>query len=107
MVGAHLDSWHRHGRHRQRHGAATVMEAMRILKTLNIKPRRTIRAALWRRRTRPARLEGLRRAASRRRQEQGARDKFSVYQLDNGYPPISGFYMESKRSGAGDHDRMA
>jgi hypothetical protein len=48
MVGAHLDSWHA-GTGATDNGAGTIvmMEAMRILKTLDIKPRRTIRIGLW------------------------------------------------------------
>ena len=49
MLGAHLDSWHGgHRRHRQRRRRRRwSMEAMRILKALGVKPRRTIRIALW------------------------------------------------------------
>jgi len=48
MVGAHLDSWHS-GTGATDNGAGTVvmMEAMRILKALDIKPRRTVRIGLW------------------------------------------------------------
>ncbi|HKF21117.1 MAG TPA: M20/M25/M40 family metallo-hydrolase [Candidatus Angelobacter sp.] len=48
MVGAHLDSWHT-GQGATDNGAGSVvmMEAMRILKALDIKPRRTIRIGLW------------------------------------------------------------
>jgi carboxypeptidase Q len=48
MVGAHLDSWHA-GTGATDNGAGTIvmMEAMRILKALDIKPRRTIRIGLW------------------------------------------------------------
>jgi hypothetical protein len=48
MVGAHLDSWHA-GTGATDNGAGTVvmMEAMRILKALDAKPRRTIRIGLW------------------------------------------------------------
>jgi carboxypeptidase Q len=48
MVGAHLDSWHA-GTGATDNGAGSVvmMEAMRILKALDIKPRRTIRIGLW------------------------------------------------------------
>ncbi len=48
MVGAHLDSWHA-GTGATDNGAGTIvmMEAMRILKGLDIKPRRTIRIGLW------------------------------------------------------------
>ncbi len=48
MLGAHLDSWHAStGGVDNAAGVAVTMEAMRILKTLNIKPKRTIRLALW------------------------------------------------------------
>ena len=48
MLGAHLDSWHA-GTGATDNGAGTVvmMEAVRILKALDIKPRRTIRIGLW------------------------------------------------------------
>lgn len=48
MVGAHLDSWHA-GTGATDNGAGTVVmiEAMRILKALGVKPRRTIRIGLW------------------------------------------------------------
>ena len=48
MMGGHLDSWHAAtGATDNAIGCAIMMEAMRILKTLNVKPRRTIRVALW------------------------------------------------------------
>jgi hypothetical protein len=48
MIGAHFDSWHSGtGATDNAAGSSAMMEAMRILKTLNIKPRRTIRIALW------------------------------------------------------------
>ena len=48
MLGAHLDSWHA-GTGATDNGAGSIvmMEAMRILKALDIKPRRTIRIGLW------------------------------------------------------------
>jgi carboxypeptidase Q len=48
VIGAHLDSWHT-GTGASDNGAGVVvmMEAMRILKTIGAKPRRTIRLALW------------------------------------------------------------
>jgi len=48
MVGGHLDSWIA-GTGATDNGAGTIvaMEVMRILKTLNVQPRRTIRIALW------------------------------------------------------------
>jgi carboxypeptidase Q len=48
MLGAHLDSWAGGtGATDNGSGSAVVMEAMRILKALDVKPRRTIRVALW------------------------------------------------------------
>lgn len=48
MLGAHLDSWHT-GTGATDNGAGTVvmMEAVRILKAIDVKPRRTIRIGLW------------------------------------------------------------
>jgi len=48
MVGGHLDSWIS-GTGATDNGAGTIvaMEAVRILKALDLKPRRTIRIALW------------------------------------------------------------
>lgn len=48
MMGAHMDSWHAAtGATDNGTGTAVMMEAIRILKALNVKPRRTIRIALW------------------------------------------------------------
>ncbi|HEY0462412.1 MAG TPA: M20/M25/M40 family metallo-hydrolase [Pyrinomonadaceae bacterium] len=48
MLGGHLDSWHSAtGATDNAIGCAVMMEAVRILKTLGVKPRRTIRVALW------------------------------------------------------------
>jgi hypothetical protein len=48
MLGAHLDSWHTGtGATDNAAGSAVTMEAVRILKALDVKPRRTIRIALW------------------------------------------------------------
>lgn len=48
MLGAHLDSWHAGtGATDNGVGAAVCMEVARIVKTININPRRTIRIALW------------------------------------------------------------
>ena len=97
MVGVHLDSWHTGtGATDNADGVATAMEAMRILKTLGVRPRRTIRAALWAGEEQG--LLGSKAYVAERLagdKNKAARDKFSVYfNLDNGFPPISGFYME-------------
>ncbi|MEO5936551.1 MAG: M20/M25/M40 family metallo-hydrolase, partial [Terriglobales bacterium] len=48
MLGAHLDSWHgATGATDNAAGSAVAMEAVRIIKALGLKPRRTIRIALW------------------------------------------------------------
>ncbi|HUS18661.1 MAG TPA: M20/M25/M40 family metallo-hydrolase, partial [Terriglobales bacterium] len=48
MVGGHLDSWHGGtGATDNAAGSAVAMEAVRIIKALGLKPRRTIRIALW------------------------------------------------------------
>jgi Zn-dependent M28 family amino/carboxypeptidase len=48
MVGGHLDSWiSGTGATDNGAGAVAAMEAVRILKALNVHPRRTIRIALW------------------------------------------------------------
>ena len=48
MLGGHLDSWHSAtGTTDNATGCAVMMEAARILKALGVKPRRTIRVALW------------------------------------------------------------
>ena len=101
MAGAHLDSWHSAtGATDNADGAATIMEAVRILKTLGVRPRRTIRIALW-----AGEEQGL--LGSRAYVEQhlagdknaAAREKFSVYfNFDNGFPPITGFYARRQRA---------
>jgi hypothetical protein len=97
MVGAHLDSWHTGtGATDNADGVATILESFRILKALGVQPKRTIRGALW-----AGEEQGLLGSKAyvdehlTGDKNKAARDKFSVYfNLDNGYPPISGFYME-------------
>jgi hypothetical protein len=48
LIGGHLDSWHAGtGATDNAAGVAVAMEAIRILQALGLKPRRTIRVALW------------------------------------------------------------
>jgi len=48
MIGGHMDSWHAGtGATDNGAGVAVAMEAVRILQTLGLKPRRTIRIGLW------------------------------------------------------------
>ncbi len=98
MVGAHLDSWHTGtGATDNADGSSIVMESLRILKALDVQPRRTIRVALWGGEEQG--LLGSREYVRRHLQADDnaeAHEKFSVYyNLDNGFAPIYGFYMEA------------
>jgi hypothetical protein len=101
MLGGHLDSWHSAtGATDNADGAAVVMEAMRILKAIGARPKRTIRVALW-----GGEEEGL--LGSKKYAERYlmgdanrvAREKFSVYlNIDPGTGPIYGFYLENNEA---------
>jgi carboxypeptidase Q len=116
MIGAHLDSWHA-GTGATDNGAGTtvVMEAMRILQASGLKPRRTIRAALWTgeeqgllgsrgyvKKTLATIGDGSDRAAfmafsggNPKITKTPAYDKFAAYyNLDNGTGQIRGVYMQ-------------
>jgi carboxypeptidase Q len=99
MIGGHLDSWHTGvGATDNADGVTTVMEAIRILKAIGARPRRTIRVALWGGEEQgllgskawvTQHLAGPANAASR--------DKFSVYfNIDNGTGPIYGWFLQNK-----------
>ena len=100
MLGGHLDSWHGSvGATDNAAGCAVMMEAVRILKALNVQPRRTIRIALWGGEEQG--LHGSRNyvrnhftdTATRRWNAAG--DKVSVYfNLDNGTGKIRGIYLQ-------------
>jgi len=98
MIGAHVDSWHAAtGAADNADGAAVVLEAMRILKAIGVKPRRTIRMALW-----SGEEQGLLGSGKYAQKylagdaNKAARDKFYVYfNLDPGSGPIYGWYMEN------------
>jgi len=97
LIGGHMDSWHSSpGGSDNADGVASTIEAMRILKTLGVRPRRTIRIALW-----GAEEEGLlgSREWVRRHLEgdenEAAREDFYVYfNNDPGYGKILGWYLE-------------
>ena len=104
MIGGHLDSWHGSlGATDNAAGCAVMMEAMRILKTLGVKPRRTIRIALW-----SAEEQGL--VGSRNyvrnhftdtatRKYNAAGDKLAAYfNLDNGTGKIRGVYTQGNEA---------
>lgn len=100
MVGAHLDSWtFGTGATDDASGCAVMMEAMRILKALNLHMPRTVRIGLW-----AAEEQGLLGSAAYVRQHLGDRDtmalkpehaKFSGYfNYDNGTGKIRGVYLQ-------------
>ncbi len=97
LLGAHIDSWHSAtGAADNADAVAELIEAMRILKATGVKPRRTIRAAIW-----GGEEEGLlgSRAYAQRHYagdaNAAARAKFSVYlNNDPGTGPIYGWYSE-------------
>jgi hypothetical protein len=97
LLGAHIDSWHSAtGATDNADAVAELIEAMRILKTLGLAPRRTIRAAIWGGEEQG--LLGSRAYAQRHYAGDAnarAREKLSVYlNNDPGTGPIYGWYAE-------------
>jgi carboxypeptidase Q len=98
MIGAHLDSWHAGtGATDNADGSAVVMEAMRILKAIGARPKRTIRVALW-----SGEEEGLLGSKAyvtshlSGEANKAVREKYDVYfNLDPGTGPIYGWYLEN------------
>jgi Zn-dependent M28 family amino/carboxypeptidase len=117
MIGAHFDSWHGGtGATDNASGSAVVMEAMRIIQTLGLKPRRTIRIGLW-----SGEEQGLLGSRAYVAQQFGKRldspaqssdtnaipqyelkpayEKFSAYyNLDNGTGKIRGVFMQGNEA---------
>lgn len=100
MIGAHLDSWQTGtGSTDNASGSAVMMEVMRIIKTLGITPRRTIRIGLW-----SGEEQGLLGSRGYVKKTFGgmapsdrlpAYDKFSSYfNIDNGTGKIRGIYLQ-------------
>ncbi|MBK9528387.1 MAG: M20/M25/M40 family metallo-hydrolase [Acidobacteria bacterium] len=116
MLGGHLDSWHAGtGATDNAAGCAVAMEAVRILLASGLKPRRTIRIALWsgeeqglvgskayvkqqfgENRTIPGDSKAQPPIPPRTELIKGANyDRFSAYfNLDNGTGKIRGVYMQ-------------
>jgi carboxypeptidase Q len=98
MIGGHLDSWHAGtGATDNADGATTVVEAMRILKASGMRPRRTIRVALWSGEEQG--LLGSRAWVSAHlagEANQAVREKLDVYfNIDNGTGPIYGWFAQN------------
>ena len=108
MIGAHLDSWHTGtGASDNADGVAVVLEAMRILKTLGLQPKRTIRVALW-----GGEEQGLLGSKAYATQHlagdanKAARDKMFVYfNIDPAPGPIYGWYMQDSEPAKALFDR--
>jgi carboxypeptidase Q len=100
MLGGHLDSWHgATGATDNASGCAVMMEAVRLLMTSGVKPRRTIRIALWGGEEQG--LHGSRNyvkmhvADPATMQLKPAHGKISAYyNLDNGTGRIRGIYLQ-------------
>ena len=100
MLGGHLDSWHAGtGATDNAASCAVAMEVMRILKEIGVKPKRTIRLALWTgeeqgylgSRGYLAKHYGDRKTMKLKE----AHKDFSVYfNLDNGAGKIRGIYLQ-------------
>jgi carboxypeptidase Q len=111
MIGAHLDSWHSGtGATDNASGSAVMLEAIRILKTMGVTPRRTIRIALW-----GGEEQGLLGSRDYVKRMYGERldksfpydsiklkpaaEKFSVYfNMDNGTGKFRGIYMQGNEN---------
>jgi carboxypeptidase Q len=104
MVGGHLDSWQgATGATDNAAGCAVMMEAVRILKSLNIQPKRTIRIALW-----SGEEQGLLGSRNYIKNHVGdpatmqlkpEQSKISAYyNLDNGTGRIRGVYLQGNET---------
>jgi carboxypeptidase Q len=102
MCGGHLDSWHGGtGATDNGAGVAVCMEAMRILKTLGVQPRRTIRIGLW-----SGEEQGIFGSSAYVREHFGTaaepkpeHGNFSAYfNLDNGTGKIRGVYAQGNEA---------
>jgi carboxypeptidase Q len=102
MCGAHIDSWQGGtGATDNGCGTAVCLEAMRILKTLKLIPRRTIRIGLW-----SGEEQGLYGSAGYVKEHFGTmaspkteHGKFSTYfNLDNGTGKIRGVYCQGNNA---------
>ncbi len=98
MLGAHFDSWHAGtGATDNAAGSVVMLEAVRIIQALGLKPKRTIRIALW-----TGEEQGL--LGSRAYMQQQFRDSTGVkpahekvsgyFNLDNGTGKIRGVYLQ-------------
>jgi hypothetical protein len=105
LVGAHLDSWHTaSGATDNADGAVAAMEAIRIIRALGERPRRTIRVALWSGEEQG--LLGARAHLAQHFSTAAAKDRLAVYLNDDpGSGRTLGFYMEGNTAAKAIFDR--
>jgi hypothetical protein len=104
MLGGHLDSWHgATGATDNAAGCAVMMEAVRILNAIGVKPKRTIRIALWSGEEQG--LHGSRNyvknhfADPAKMELKPEHGKVSAYyNLDNGTGKIRGIYLQGNKN---------
>jgi carboxypeptidase Q len=100
LIGAHIDSWHGGtGAADNGSGCIVMLEALRILKSLDVAPRRTIRIALW-----GGEEQGLYGSSGyvqkylvdpKTNEHKPDYDKFDVYfNMDNGSGKYRGIYLQ-------------
>jgi Zn-dependent M28 family amino/carboxypeptidase len=100
MLGGHLDSWHGGtGATDNAAGCSVAIEAMRILKTLNITPLRTVRMGLW-----SGEEQGLLGSRAYVKERFADRETMSLradhaklaayFNLDNGTGKVRGVYLQ-------------
>ena len=104
MLGAHFDSWHAGtGATDNAAGSAAMLEAVRVLQAAGLKPKRTVRIALW-----TGEEQGLLGSRAWVKSHFGTKDsltaeaaKFSVYfNLDNGTGAIRGVFEQGNAAAA-------
>lgn len=102
LIGAHFDSWHgATGATDNGTGAAAMMEVMRIFEALDLRPRRTVRIALWG--AEESGLVGSRHYAATRL---GTRDApmpaldrhVAYFNIDNGTGKVRGIWMQENEA---------
>jgi len=100
LIGAHIDSWNGGtGAADNGSGCIVMMEAMRILKSLEVAPKRTIRIALW-----GGEEQGLHGSSGyvekylidpKTKEHKPDYDKFAAYfNMDNGSGKYRGIYLQ-------------
>jgi Zn-dependent M28 family amino/carboxypeptidase len=104
MLGGHLDSWHGStGATDNASGCAVMLEAVRIIQTLDLKPKRTIRIALW-----SGEEQGIHGSRNYVKNHFGDAESMTLkpehanlsayYNIDNGTGRIRGVYLQGNQA---------